>query len=232
LEPIIHTFEGEYEGYGAYAKDSTARVVTHNRRQYHESIKDQMRPGELFFLSQPSAIDGNLWDGYDEFLHWLNRECPTAGVMVDLSYVGAVTRREYHIDVSHENIRALFVSLSKSFGKFFDRIGGLLSRSTYPTLYGNRLWFKNLPALRAGAELLRTFDPYNLPQKYLPLQQDAVSALSRLIDGNVQASDVVLLAHQPAAESLTEIQRMLRRGDTIRYCLTPAMDAAIARMAI
>lgn len=229
FEPTIHTFDGEYEGYGAYARDSTGRVVTHNRQNYQATMAEQVRPGELFYLSQPSAIDGNLWHGYDEFMGWMKRQLPEASVMLDLSYVGAVTRPSYTIDVSHHNIAVLFLSLSKSFGKFFDRIGGMFSRRVYPTLYGNRLWFKNLPGLRAGTAMMQEFSPHDLPRNYVNLQHKAVTALRERLGGNIEPSDVLLIAHQSAEQARSPVQQLLKRGDTIRYCLTPAMDAMIQR---
>jgi hypothetical protein len=231
-EPSIHTFDGEYEGYGAYARDSTGRVITHNRQSYQETLVELMRPGEVFYLSQPSAIDGNVWQGYDEFIQWMQRELPEASIMLDLSYVGAVTLPNYVINVNYANIAVLFVSLSKSFGKFFDRIGGMLSRRAFPTLYGNRLWFKNLSGLRAGTEMMRELGPHDLPQKYANLQKEAVATLRETIGGDIRASDVLLMANQPAVQARTEVQRILTRGNTIRYCLTPAMDAMISRVGL
>src|SRR5262245_55604161 len=46
FEPTIHTFDGEYEGYGAYARDSTGRVVTHDRENYQATMIEKVRPGD------------------------------------------------------------------------------------------------------------------------------------------------------------------------------------------
>lgn len=83
----VHVFEGEYEGYGHIAQALRLRVVPHAREDYEGSLAREAREGDLFFLSQPSAIDGNLWARLDAFL----AKTP-ARVVVDLTYVGAVDR--------------------------------------------------------------------------------------------------------------------------------------------
>jgi len=61
-ERALHVFAGEYEGYEAYARGYGVTVLHHDRKDW-AADRDPFRPGDVFMLSQPSAIDGNLWPG-------------------------------------------------------------------------------------------------------------------------------------------------------------------------
>ena len=62
-EPTFHIFEGEYEGYPAYAKSLNLPCVRHDRSRWREIIEEISRDG-LFWISQPSAIDGTVWPDF------------------------------------------------------------------------------------------------------------------------------------------------------------------------
>ena len=141
FEPVIHVFEGDYEGFAAYALAAGIRTVHHNRATWREAIA-KIGPRDQLYLSQPAALDGNVWGEFDEFVNTLYKHKPTAAVMLDLTSVGCVAR-EFTIEAFAPNIRAIFFSLSKPMGVYYHRIGGLMSRAAYPGLFGNK-WFKNL----------------------------------------------------------------------------------------
>ena len=140
-------------------------------------------------------------------------------VAVDLAYVGA-TDRQLSIDLSRPNVPYVFFSLSKIFGVFYHRIGGVLSRSPMLGLEGNK-WFKNLFSLYLGVSLVdETPTPATLPAKYRRVQTEACEILSARHDIPFTASDVILLATSPPGA----YPEGFRRGDGYRWCLTPTMD--------
>jgi histidinol-phosphate/aromatic aminotransferase/cobyric acid decarboxylase-like protein len=227
-DPALHMFEGDYEGYVAYAKAHGVKVVLHDRDGYAESLRT-VGPSDAFYLSQPSAIDGNLWAGYNRFLGWLEAHQPGLDVFVDLAYLGTLTDEKARVATHSPNIRGIFFSLSKAFGIFYQRIGGMFSDREWPSLYANRLWFKNLVNLTLGEALMRQFRPHDLPAKYHPVRMSVVADLRDRFGPTVEPSDCVLLAHQPAREPLQPVQRELcRTRHVVRYCLTPGIDHRVS----
>ena len=227
-KPVIHIFEGEYEGFAAYAQAAHIEVKTHRRDRWQEAL-DDIGPGEQFYLSQPSAIDGNVWDDYDAFARSLNEAQPAAELMLDLTYVGCVAR-EFTVKADYPNIPAVFFSLSKPAGAYYHRIGGCLSREPYGGLYGN-MWFKNLLSLRIGTEFMRKYGVYDLPRKYRPVQEQAAAIasekLGRKLGVTLSAPDVMLLATAKPTEAPSELETLLTRGSgdeaVVRMCVTPTM---------
>lgn len=215
-------FEGEYEGYQNFAKNIGMTVVFYDRRKADQLTPDHFQDGDLFILSQPSSIDGNFWSGYDDLLGGMSVGKKNITVFLDLAYVGC-TPAIWSIDVP-PIVKTVFFSLSKAFGVYYHRIGGVFSREEIPGLYGN-MWFKNLFSIRLGVELLRTFRVNTLPFRYRELQKQAVSTL---MSQGVQAreSDVLLLAFGSEGD-LGARQDMYRGSGSYRYCLTPMIDRAI-----
>src|SRR5262249_62233650 len=203
-------------------------IVLHERDGYHESLSN-VDAGDTIYSSPLSAVDGNLLRGYDPFMNWLEAHQPTVNVFVDLAYLGTVRDSSARIATHFKNIRGLFFSLSKAFGIFYQRIGGMFSDREWPSLYANRLWFKNLVNLTLGEELMRQFQPHALPAKYHPFQMAVVAGLRERFGPTVEPSDSILIAHQPAPEPLDPIQRDLcRTHRVVRYCLTPDIDQSVS----
>jgi hypothetical protein len=229
-EMTLHVFEGEYEGAVAYAEALNIKVVRHPRTSAEiNQLVHTLGKNDYFYLSQPSSLDGNVWTGFDAFMKATQ---PTAArpdaphILVDLAYVGAVVK-DYSVDLSYPHIESVFFSLSKVFGTYYMRIGGLFSRKENPLEFGNR-WFKNIPGLRIGTELLNKYDVYAMPRTYLWAQTASLQRLSRLTGLPLQASDVVLLANLPTKQdsSFAKDYSGLYRGGTdgfLRFCLTPTM---------
>lgn len=232
--PRVHVFEGEYEGYPHIAAALGLEVKTHARdpELYAITLAAAARPGDLFFLSQPSAIDGDVWPGMAGFLAWLGREAPGVSVAVDLTYVGAVAR-DYTIDLDQPNVAALLFSLSKPFGVYYHRVGGLLARQPQALLHGN-LWFKNLFSLHLGERLMAEHGARDLPRRYQPLQQRTLDAgiAAGVIDAAAKPSDAVMLASATLAGASDaahgEFVRCVgREGTGLRWCLAPGMDGLL-----
>lgn len=221
-EPRLHIFSGEYEGYRAHAESHSVTVIEHVRKDYAESLARELKPGEPFYLSAPSGIDGNIWDGYEAFLSLLETDFPQTRLMLDLAYINT-TAKTPKIRTDSPVIRGVFVSMSKSFpGCYYDRIGGLLSKDPVPGLYGN-MWFKNLQGLVLGYNLMINSPLGNLPAQMKPIQDKVIAELKPVLGDDVVASDVTFIASQPVPKNPSEMQRLLTRNDRIRYCLTPSM---------
>ena len=226
LVPRIHVFRGEYEGYRAYADAYGVQVMEHDRDNWQQDLSGMLEPNDIFLISHPSAIDGNLWPGFGDWLIWMDHHFPTVRVGVDLCYVGCVGKT-YGIRLLQENVHWIFFSLSKVFGVYYDRIGGVLSRDEIPGLFGN-MWFKNLQSIFFGTKLIE-----NAPgvmdhaARFQEHQQIAVESLQRQLMQRVYPSDVFLLAHHSVGDHPTGLDQHLRRANTVRYCLTPRLDGIL-----
>lgn len=225
--PTVHVFEAEYEGFTAYAQAAGIRVVAHPRSDWRAAVT-KIGPRDQFYLSHPSAIDGNVWTDYPAFAAALYAAQPTAQLMLDLTYVGCVARA-FSVDATFPNIQAIFFSLSKPLGAYYHRIGGMLSRTAYAGLFGNK-WFKNLLSLRLGALMMKTYGVYDLPRKYSLIgQRPALHVAEQKLGLQLQASDVFMLATATPSEAMTDLELYLQRsrGTALRVCLTPTLARLI-----
>lgn len=231
----IHFFEGEYEGYKAMAEAAGLDVVVHKRHEWHlatlEESDDRVMQGDLLFISQPSAIDGMIWREFNIFLAAM----PANTVVVDLTYVGAVPRSAIseRFVVNHASVRNVIFSLSKPFGVYYDRIGGVWCREEDLALFGNR-WFKNLTSLRLGTELMNAYGVCEIPDRYEWKQRGALEIASAELGFGLDPCDVFILAiadpKEVAITSNEMLAQYLTRAGKLRVCLTPAMSKMIGTL--
>jgi len=208
----ICVLKGEYEGYAEYAK--ALGMVT---REYDETEIDIPEPG-VWFISNPSARDGNIIP--NKAIKYL---CERGHrIVLDLAYAGMTL--PYRFDLSHPNIVAVVMSMSKPYGVFRFRIGGFtFGREPIPSLYANK-WFKDVPRLLTALKLVEAIPPGSLYKKYRPLQERIVSAMNMRHGLNIGESDVFLLGHmREDGIRRPEIAEYLRWG-TYRFCLTPYFE--------
>lgn len=207
----IAVLEGEYEGYGAYA-DSLRIPLTR-----YVSLEDaKPKAGEMWFVSNPSALDGNWVDRglWDTFVDAGNQ------VVYDAAYAGLTHGQT--IDVSSPNIRAVLTSPSKQFGVFrYRNTGVTYTREPVSAMYGTK-WFKDVPALLDTLNLYETYGMSELPKTYGPMQQLICQALSELAQGEVSPSNVLLLAHGDHV-SAPDMERFKRAGN-YRFGLTKLFE--------
>ncbi len=233
--PKIHVLEGEYEGYGHVAAAVAMPTVVHPHGD--DALRDSLRAsvvdGDVFFVSAPSAVDGNVWSGLGALLRWVSESLPELRVVVDLTYVGCVDR-PIALDLDVPAVAVVLGSSSKPFGVYYHRIGALWSRDPIASLYGN-LWFKNLFSLELGRRLLTAFGPTELPRRHRALQAAALRCAIEAGDlpADAATSDVLMLAHarlDRCPESLAPYRRVRTgEGGVLRFCLSPAIDAALVR---
>jgi hypothetical protein len=153
--------------------------------------------------------------------------------VLDVTYVGSITEPpSMRIAADSPSVQALAFSLSKPFGVYYDRIGGVLCRQAMPSLFGNQ-WFKNLTSLQLGTALLDHHDVFDLPRRYKQVQREAAARVGHRLGLNLSPSDVCVLAQADAyATTDRELAAFLRRpaGDpnaSLRLCLTPTMAEMI-----
>ena len=235
----IHVFFGEYEGYKAYAEAVGIEVIEHDRDDW-ATIYKEVSVTDLFIVSQPSAIDGNVWPHFNEFVAtfgdtWNEEFRP---LVIDVTYVGAVPESSIkaRFNLNHDAIRCVVFSLSKPFGVYYDRIGGVWCRDEDMGLFGNK-WFKNLTSLTIGTSLMHHNSVFDYPEKYGALQKARVAAVGEALGlPAFQPSDVYVLASYKLPDDVTafltrgEMASYLTRsgtGGVIRVCLTPGMAKEI-----
>jgi hypothetical protein len=228
-EPAIHIFEGEYEGFPAYAEALGIRCVRHHRSRWQE-IASEIDRGGSFWISQPSAIDGQVWTRFDAFVALLADQRPDVAIVPDLTYVGSVARA-FEITLDAPNIPAFVISHSKPFGGYYHRVGGVFSRAERPSLFGNK-WFKNLLSLAWGTEMMRRHAVFDLARRYRSVQEEAARLVGQALGiGAMSAADVLLMGVAPPDAASSDILRTVLRGSAgeqvVRLCLTPAMTALI-----
>ena len=229
VEASVHMFEGEYEGFSAFAASLRLPVARHKRSDWQQVAMEAVPDHAQFWISQPSAIDGTVWPNFDEFAAVLAEARPTAELVPDLTYVGSVAR-DYRIALTAPNIQALLFSHSKPFGGYYHRVGGVLARRERPSLFGNR-WFKNLLSLAWGTEMMRRHGVQELPGRYRPIQEVAARRCGQALGIELQPADVSLLATAPWRSGLPPLLRSVGRGceeeRVVRLCVTAAMATLI-----
>jgi hypothetical protein len=243
FQPEIHVFDGDYEGFAAYAEAAYIPVRRHDRGSWADAVAavsaaSATRPIQ-YYISAPSAIDGNCWPHFEPFMTAMADRSPRAEVIVDLTYVGCIHRKT-RFRVDYPNVPAIVFSLSKPVGAYYDRIGGVIARSRlsgepYPGLFGNK-WFKNLTSLAIGVEFMKAHTVYELPRKYALVQSEAISTVvsnlkSQSHEIDLEPCDVFLLARGEMPDNPAEIHEYLKRPadgrPIVRACLTPTMAALI-----
>jgi histidinol-phosphate/aromatic aminotransferase/cobyric acid decarboxylase-like protein len=214
----IVVFEGEYEGYEAISGAVGQKVKKIKREFYFAELMDLDKETDVFFISQPSSIDGNFWLDFDSFMTNTNKL--GISVYVDLAYVGASIQAK-KLNLDYPNIEGIFFSLSKVYGVYYHRIGGVFLKKPNSLLYGN-MWFKNIFAMKYGQSLMAKYPIHYFDDK-LSLIQD--EALEHLAEYSLKKSDVYIIATTKNEEKDWQQEYIRNRNNPdIRVCLSPLME--------
>lgn len=213
----IYTFTGDYEGYKSLAEAYNLKIISLNRYSW-KTIKPNSLKG-AFYFSNPSSIDGNVWDDTQDFINKMTQDNPECLLRIDLCYVGTSSKK---LNLNLNDVDMIFFSLSKVFGVYFHRIGGVFSKNKMLGLEGNK-WFKNLFSLHLGIKLLDTYNINYFPNKYQKVQTEALLTINKEYNLNFEPSDVIILGH-----SKDEVSGYTRESlKSSRICLTPIMSEVI-----
>lgn len=225
----LHVFEGEYEGYEAIASTVNVNVQKHDRDNWEKTF-NTLKPGDRFYISQPSSIDGNVWVDFNDWISTMAQHYPEIDIWVDLCYVGCVTHNKYFVDLNYDNVAGVFFSLSKIFGVYYHRIGGVFSKAPMPGLWGNA-WFKNIFSIELGKTLMKKYPANFLSSKYTYVGWRAKLLLDLMTDYsiNITKSDVILLANWNYADGdkFAEQFQRVKSKRIARVCLTPGLDKLV-----
>lgn len=244
---FVVVFEGEYEGYEALASPQGTTVLSVNRSRWREVVQSWKEGSPpwgnaraQWWVSQPSAIDGNVWEDYQA---WLDEVAtlPGCDVWVDLCYVG-MCHPAPQVDVSSPVIAGVVFSLSKVMGAYYRRIGGCFSRKEIPGLWGNR-WFKNLDSLYLGQRWLEEAGTAAIhAQRCAIVQSMAMERAVEAIGGQdywdaqgvqwlpsqvpllMHASTTVLADPSSAPAWWNTAVRGRHTAASVRLCLTPSIE--------
>lgn len=231
VSPSIHMFEGEYEGFPAFAASLGLPIVRHARSDWRAVAAEAVPDHAQFWISQPSAIDGMVWPQFETFAAALHVARPSAELVPDLTYVGSVAC-DNRMALEAPNIASFVLSHSKPFGGYYHRVGGVFAKRERPSLFGNR-WFKNLLSLAWGTEMMRRHGVHALPRRYRAVQQSAAKSCGDALGIELHAADVSLLATAPWRNDLPPLLRVVGRGcaseRVVRLCVTAAMAGLIDR---
>lgn len=242
---IIHVFDGEYEGYEAYAKECDTLIMSHDRNSYEASLACVFMPQDMFILSQPSGVDGNVWKGFNQFMQFMRNQYPKCKLAIDLAYAPLAyekmryrdipfgiptTTKRWVFDPSNISLADyIFVSLSKTFGVYYNRIGGVFSKEPIGLLYGNQ-WFKNIDSLYIGEKLMQSFSLERISELF----NDAItSARLGFYDifhsrHQIERSDVPIIVNCSNKDLYPAEFTRLNQGKA-RLCISPYISESIER---
>ena len=221
----IHMFLGEYEGFYQYAKCFNIDVVFHCRDSYQDSLRI-VKDHEIFIITNPSSIDGNEWDGFHHFVSFISQHHSGLELYVDLTYLGvALNSTNFIKDLMNSRVLSkIFFSMSKAFGMYYHRLGGVYSKVYMGSLEGNR-WFHNKFSIRLGTELLDKYKLNTLANTLKPYQDKVVEILKKEFnDPTIKASDSVLIATGDKVIGFLDPRNKFNRVNIARYCLTPGIN--------
>ena len=216
-----YALEGDYEGYSLVGATRGIEVLS-----VPESVPPASLEPSYWFLSNPSARDGNLLPPATiSAILDANHK-----VFYDLSYLDSTLPSTY--DVSHPNVDAVAISFSKTYGLFYYRIGFLFTRAPVDALYANR-WFKNIFSLIVAYRVISDLDRHAIAVKYKAIQRKVIAKWNEVHGLPLRESDSFLLAHLPLkdAENLDAERKALlekfQRANAYRLCLTPEFLATV-----
>lgn len=200
---------GEYEGYRAYTEAANGQYIELNHMQEKRVKEQNLTDKDLFIISFPSAIDGNhlnlegveaSYSASELDLRYL--ESTEVKIAIDLAYIGVI-RSLYGNTNAINKADYVFVTLSKVFGLYYHRIGGVFCKPglTPKGLVGQK-WFMNIDSLRLGTRLMQHFSHKGRERDY-PKCSDHNILFRKYADAGSVALEVIekSLGVKPVAAS-------------------------------
>lgn len=154
----VYPINGITEGLNWWMGNETRSIhMTDGDYQWVHQTKGY---GNIFYMSNPSAIDGN----------WVNIP-ENISIALDLAYVGSTAIRKIELP---SNVEYVFYSLSKSFGVRNIRTGWLFSRKKIERLelltYNAKYY--NYPAIELSEAIM---NKYNIDYVYNRLRENQIN---------------------------------------------------------
>jgi hypothetical protein len=184
----VGLIRGDYLGYLGAATTKGIEV------RWADSLQEVGEPedGVVWFVSNPSAINGNLYepDVWQSFLEAGHK------LVVDAAYID-LTLADNTVNVDSENAIAVITSPSKPYGLVLDKYPGVVhTREKHNGLYLQKK-FNNVPRLLTIMELQlqEEFAPHKIAELHHPTQVAICKDMSELTGGEVLPSDATLMAH-------------------------------------
>lgn len=222
-------FNEEYEGYAMVAKNLSMKIHTVSRNNYKKEISDLISSQSsklVMFTSQPSSIDGNYWEEFNDYISFL--ENTGIRLYIDVAYAGSFEHKQIKLD-NYSCVDGVIYSLSKCFGVYYHRIGGCFLKEENPLLWP-MLWFKNMMSIQYAIFLMSAFENgqyKNTRAKVKELQNTIVNEMSKEFGLNVLASDVPMIAMVELDEVNHPWQTPYLRGENkkyIRVCISKNIE--------
>lgn len=162
---------------------------------------DMVKPncdGNVLYLSNPAAIDGNITTHYS-----------TDPVILDCTYVSATAIKTINIPAETEQV---FFSFSKGFSLIGQRLGLVYTKEPHPTLHRLKA-FENWNY--SGVKTMQLImDAFNVDEMYNRYKNTQIKICQEY---GFTPSDVYYLA----TTKDNYYKRRRRAGDNARICLTP-----------
>lgn len=208
----LNLLESDYEGYKILAKDYGINIIIHKRSNILNSIQN-INEGDYFWISNPNSMNGCIINNFDEIMKIIDKK--KGKVYIDMIYVGTFSKK-YKFNLNYDCIYAISWSPSKSFpGMFYYRIGILLTKINYTEFESSR-WFHNMESIRICNELLSTYDPFYIPNKYKIYQQKCKTQIEKIIKYPLICSDCVWLLYSEKPDNInTKLNHYYREKSNI-----------------
>ena len=220
-------FDSEYEGYISIANSIGMPIIKINRFQSFYELEKQIKllnpDTDIFFISEPSSIDGNSWSYFDLFMNLIEKL--NIKVYIDLAYIGMFNFSK-KINLNYSNIDGIFFSLSKIFGVYYHRIGGVFLKDSNPLLFGN-IWFKNILSIHYGISLMNNTKIGFFDNQLKEIQQKIILNLQNQYGIEFVASDVFLIINTQYNENDHPWQKEYQRSilnKKLRLCISALIE--------
>lgn len=155
-------FKGDDPRYIKYAINSGIEYEYIDRSHYSSF---HYHKNDTVLYSNPSYIDGNIWEKAEHFQTMLFKKSVHITTLVDTALLGCSFNKKDQIKLNFSNIEAVFFSLANSFGIINFRLGGVLSTRPIDGL-NEDFYFKNSFTINLAMHLMQQFPVNHFAKKF------------------------------------------------------------------